>query len=68
MGDADEATSLLRKADKLAKDLAELELKNNPEWRRLKETVGQAYQRIIDRYPKSEAAEAAQKRLDAMSP
>ena len=68
MGDADEATSLLRKADKLAKDLAELQLKNDPEWKRLKETVGQAYQRIVDRYPKSEAAEAAQKRLDAMSP
>jgi hypothetical protein len=64
--DADEADSLLRQADKLAKDFKELKLKDDPEWKRVRDVVTRAYRRIIEKYPDSKAAQDAQERLDSL--
>jgi serine/threonine protein kinase len=64
--DPDEAADLLRQADKLAKDFKELKLKDDPEWKRVRDVVTRAYRRIIEKYPDSKAAENAQERLDSL--
>jgi serine/threonine protein kinase len=64
--DAEEATTLLRQADKLAKELKELKLKDDPEWRKLRDVVIRAYERILEKYPESKAAQDAQERLDSL--
>jgi serine/threonine protein kinase len=64
--DPDEATDLLRQADKLARDFKDLKLRDDPEWKRMRDVATRAYSRIIEKYPDSKAAEDAQERLDSL--